>query len=406
MFVQMNICISSREYPSETGWGGIGRYSYLLARGLAKRGHQVHVVTQTFKDEEYSYTEGGVYVHRIKHPVIFKMRRPFEEFARRLEYSWRVYKKILELVDKYNIQIVEGPNFSAECFVYSLLKKTPLITRVHTPYEEVIKNFGWGINLDRKLSCLLEDELIKRSDLITFSTNIYAAKIRNRYRLVSDKVKVIPLGIEIPYDDSVSQNKNDKLDVLFVGRLEKRKGIHILMQAIPGVLKELNNVEFTIIGRDTFFQEDEASFKSPEGKNFKTEFYDKLVPGIRPKVHLLGQISDGELKEHYKKCDLFVGPSLHETFGFVYLEAMSYGKPVIGCRVGGVPEVINDGEVGLLVEPENSQQLADAIIKILKDSKLRFSMGINARKYVQEKFNLEKTVAQTEQLYALCLQKV
>jgi hypothetical protein len=397
----LSICLVSREFPPETDWGGIGRYTYLLAKGLVKRGHQVHVITQTFQDEEYDYMEEGIQVHRIKHPEIFKARKPFEELARRLEYSWRVYRKIMELIDKYNIDIVEGPNFSAECFIYSLFKKTPLVTRVHTPYEEVIKNFGWKWNWDRKLSCMLEEILLRRSDMVTFSTSIYARSFIEKMNLNS-KIRVIPLGIEISdakqREDRSSEMK--PLNVLFVGRLEKRKGIHILFEVIPTVIEKLKQVEFTIVGRDTFFQQDEKSFKSPEGKNFRSEFYEKLPPEIKGKVHLVGEVDKGKLEEYYKNCDVFVAPSLHETFGFVYLEAMSYGKPVIGCKVGGVPEVIKDSETGFLVEPGNSYQLAEAIVKILKDPKLRFEMGINARRRVMETFGLKNMVAQTEELYS------
>lgn len=404
----LNICLVSREYPPETGWGGIGRYTYLLAKGLAKRGHQVHVITQTFKDKEHDYIEDGVYVHRIKHPEIFKVRYPFEEFARRLEYSWRVYRKILELIDKYDIQIVEGPNFSAECFIYSLFKKTPLVTRIHTPYEEVIKNFGWGLTLDRRLGCWLEDELIRRSDIITCSTKIYANMIREKYNLKFDKVGVITLGIEVP-DDIIGgeeeHNRGETLNVLFVGRLEKRKGIHILMQAIPEVLKEIPDIEFTIVGRDTFFQKDEASFESPEGKTFKTEFWDKLPEDIKNKVHLVGVVDNVELKKYYKSCDLFVAPSLHETFGYVYLEAMSYGKPVIGCKVGGVPEVIKDGEVGILVEPSNSKALAEAIKKAVRDYSKIIQMGTTAREYVKNNFSLYKLADETESLYKSIIER-
>jgi len=396
----IKLCLISREFPPETDWGGIGRYTYLLAKGLARRGHNVHVITQTFQNEEYEYIENRVYVHRIKHPEIFKVKRPFEEFARRIEYSWRVYRKILELIDKYDIQIVEGPNFSGECFVYSLFKKTPLITRIHTPYIEVIRNFGWKLTPDRKLSCNLEDMLIERSDFITCSTNIYAQIMKKKSGLNS-KIKVIPLGIEIPQLESTyyPRDTSKPLNVLFVGRLEKRKGVHVLMEAIPKVIDRLKYVEFTIVGRDTFFQRDETSFKSPERKNFKTEFYEKLPSEIKRKVHLVGEVSKDELENYYKNCDLFVAPSLHETFGFVYLEAMSCGKPVVGCKVGGVPEVIKDGKTGFLVEPSNPDQLAEAIVRILKDPKLRLEIGMESRRYVGERFHLRDMVKKTEKLY-------
>ncbi len=404
----LNVCLVSREYPSETGWGGIGRYTYLTACGLAKEGHNVHVIAQTFKDDEYDYIQDGVHVHRIKHPEIFKVKKGFPEFGRRLEYSWRVYKKILELIKKYSIQIIEGPNFSAECFVYSLFKKTPLVTRVHTPYQEVIRNFNWKMTPDRRLGCFLEDELIRRSDSITCSTDIYAAKVKKKYKLKSEKLSVISLGIEIPKTvirkEHTLEFTRDK-KVLFLGRLEKRKGIHILMQAIPQILKEIPNVSFTIIGRDAFFQENESSFQSPANKNFKTEFWDKLPPNAKDRVHLLGNASSETLDEHYRSCDLFVAPSLHETFGYVYLEAMSYGVPVIGCKVGGVPEVIKDKGVGILIEPDDSKALAEAIIDVLK-GKISFKDEKEIIEYLKDNFCLDKTITATISYYEKLIQGV
>jgi len=397
----MNICLVSREYPPETFWGGIGRYTYLLARGLANKGHEVHVIVQTFKDQECHYIHCGVYVHKIKRPEFFKIKIDSRESIRRLEYSWRVYKKILELIEKYNIQLVESPNFSAECVIYSLFKKIPLLTRIHTPYQEVVENFGWKWTWDRKLSSFLEKILIKRSNIITCSTSIYAELIRKKYKLKKEKVRVIPLGIELADGEHIKfiEDPKGKFNILFVGRLERRKGVHILMESIPEVIKEIPEVEFIFVGRDTFFQKDESSFRSIRGKSFKAEFYEKLPDEVKEKVHLLGVVSDSELQELYKKCDLFVAPSFHETFGFVYLEAMSYGKPVIGCKVGGVPEVVKHGEVGILVEPSNPRQLAEAIIRLLSQPEELIRMGKAARRWVEENFALERLVNETEKLY-------
>jgi len=78
---------------------------------------------------------------------------------------------------------------------------------------------------------------------------------------------------------------------------------------------------------------------------------------------------------------------------------MSYGKPVVGCKVGGVPEVIKDGKTGFLVEPSNPDQLAEAIVRILKDPKLRLEIGMESRRYVGERFHLRDMVKKTEKLY-------
>lgn len=113
-----------------------------------------------------------------------------------------------------------------------------------------------------------------------------------------------------------------------------------------------------------------------------------------------------ELAKYYQNCDIFVAPSLHETFGLIYLEAMSYGKPVIGTKVGGIPEVIKEGETGLLVPPGNSQALAEAILYLLKNDLLRKKMGENTRMHVRINFSIEETIEETIKNFSNLLDRV
>ena len=109
------------------------------------------------------------------------------------------------------------------------------------------------------------------------------------------------------------------------------------------------------------------------------------------KVKLLGRIEDKDLDNYYKACDIYLFPSImqSEAFGIVQLEAMKYGKPVINTNLGtGVNYVSIHNETGLTVEPKNSEQLANAINKLLNDDKLRETLGQNARIRVEKYFNI------------------
>ena len=398
----LNICLVSREYPTETGWGGIGTYTYELAHGLAERGHQVHVLALGLKEDQ-EYQDGLVHVHRISHRDIFTPKRYLLEFLVRFEYSQRVYKKLNELIEKYGIDVVEVPNFFAEGFVFSLFHKVPLVTRLHSSFDEVIGAYGWGQQFDRKLSCSLEDAAVLRSDLITSSTKICSQMMAKRLRLDPGKVAVIPLGILLPSAESLVASRESLQDrnpeIFFLGRLERRKGAHILMKAIPEVLKEIPNAHFTFLGRDTFVNANYSAFEGPQQESFKATML-KDFPGQHLKsVDFLGFVEKELLPGYFQNCDLFVAPSLYESFGLIYIEAMAYGKPVIGCKTGGVPEVIKDGETGLLVPPEDPQSLAQAIIKLLKDPKLRREMGQRGRKHVEANFKRELMVERTVAAY-------
>lgn len=394
----INVALISREYPYETGWGGIGTYTYHLAHGLAKLGHNVHVIAQSL-DYDKEYLDGNVFVHRIAHPTIFPFKGSLKEFALRLEYSYKVYNKIKELIDKYHIDIVEAPNFSAEGFVYSLFKKVPLVIRLHTHFSEVIEFSGWKKTIDRRLSCWLENISILRSNLVICSTYRHKEVISNEIGLDLKNIEIIPLGVPLPdLRKNISKN-NSNLVVLFVGRLEKRKGVHILFKSIPYILDEFPETEFLIIGRDTYVTKDFISFEGNKEYSFKSKLIRSIPEKYLKNIKFLDYVDSKTLSQYYSSCDIFVAPSLYESFGFIYIEAMSYAKPVIGCSVGGVPEVIKDGLNGILVPPQDHNSLADAIITLIKDKELRQRLGRQARKYVEENFSIDSMVERTLKAY-------
>lgn len=396
----LNICLVSREYPEETGWGGIGKYTYHLAHGLVTAGHKVHVISQSLsKDKEY--LDDGVIVHRVSHKVIFPFKHNFREFGNRIEYSYCVYTKLKELIDTYDIDIVEGPNLSAETFVYSFFKKTPLVTRLHTHFSEVVEFCNMKRNTDKELSCLMEDSNILRSDVVTCSTQRHVKTVLNEIGCKPSHIEIIPLGIPLPEiaEESYELKDKDFFSVLYVGRLEKRKGAHILAKAIPHVLEEIPETRFLIIGRDTYLTPEGNLFSGEKKDSFKEKMINDITKKYLNNVDFLGFVEDELIPNYYKTCDLFVAPSLYESFGFIYVEAMSYGKPVIGCETGGVPEVVRNGITGILVPPEDPVLLAGAIIKILKDRQMRKEMGIEARKHVEANFIRELMTERTIQAY-------
>lgn len=395
---QLNICLVSREYPPETGWGGIGTYTYHLAHGLADRGHNVHVISQSLNGDSF-YTDDKVNVHRISHKEYFFNDGCFKEVSLRLEYSRSVSLKLKDIIKKYNIHIVEAPNLSAEGLYYSFSKKTPLVTRLHTHFSEAMHFYGIKNTPDSKLSCLLEDIAVRRSSLITCSTNTHAGLIAHEAGIKKDKIKIIPLGIPIPDEKNLVSEKKERPVVLFVGRLEKRKGPQVLIKAIPLVCREVPEVDFIFIGRDTFVSDKNVSISGDSKHSFKEILLKDIPEGYRKNVRFLGYLDDKELRRYFNLCDVFAAPSLYESFGLVYIEAMSYGKPVIGCGVGGVIEVIKDGITGFLIPPEDYQSLAGSIIALLKDNIKRQKIGMNARNHVKDYFNLDLMIEQTENAY-------
>ena len=210
----------------------------------------------------------------------------------------------------------------------------------------------------------------------------------------TSKIRYIPNGIDfsrfepIPKPDPfLSRYKPKGRIVLYVGRLASNKGLEVLVSAAPKVLKEHPDTTFMFVGED-------------EGmKDILIRKAKKL--GILKRLLFTGHIKDDALfNSAFPACDVFVLPSEYEAFGIVLLEAMACKKPVVGTRVGGVPEAIGDEGAGVVVEYNDKAALAEEINKLLADDKLRQRMGEIGRKRVKKQFTWETVVDQIEKVYA------
>ncbi len=175
-------------------------------------------------------------------------------------------------------------------------------------------------------------------------------------------------------------------DVPLVGTvaiLRRKKGHHVLLEAIPSVLKEVPGALFVFAGN------------GPQTENIKGGIKEL---GIERNVRLLGLRKDVETV--LKGIDLFVLPTFQEALGTSILEASAMERAVISTRVGGVPEVVKEGVTGLLVEADNAGELAVAIIRLLKDPALRATMGKKGKQLVEKDFSTIRMVERLHRLYS------
>jgi glycosyltransferase involved in cell wall biosynthesis len=175
--------------------------------------------------------------------------------------------------------------------------------------------------------------------------------------------------------------------LLFVGSIGKRKGIFDILNAIPLVTRECSLARFIFLGEEEIAGEKQQVLLACKQHNLH-EF-----------VSFLGWVVGEEKKKHYERADVFLLPSHAENLPFALLEAMAMGLPVVSTPVGGIPEVIEDGREGYLIEPGDEQALAERIVRLLKEPQLRKTMGANARRRVQEQFSPERIAKQWESLY-------
>jgi glycosyltransferase involved in cell wall biosynthesis len=174
--------------------------------------------------------------------------------------------------------------------------------------------------------------------------------------------------------------------IVAVGRLIPAKGHKYLLHAVPAVLAELPKAKFVIAGGGWL----DESLKETARKL-----------GVSDAVTFLGSRDD--VPELLAAADMFVMPSLYEGAGVALVEACAVGVACIATRVGGLPEVIEDGRTGLLVEPQSPDALASAMVRLGKDPALRAALGSEARRHVKEEFSISDSVHKLEDLYKAVL---
>jgi glycosyltransferase involved in cell wall biosynthesis len=180
-------------------------------------------------------------------------------------------------------------------------------------------------------------------------------------------------------------NPEDKA-VLSVGRLYARKGLFTLIESMPSVIRKFRNAKFIISGKG---QSDEMK---------------KLVAhaaklGVKDNIVFTGYYPDKKLPRLYQAADVFAFSTFYENLPFAILEALSSGLPVVTTKVGGIPEVIEDGKNGFLVEPFNSRELADRILYLLEHPATASEFGFLGRKTIEERFDWRFIVKKVLKVY-------
>jgi glycogen synthase len=396
-----SIVIVSREYPPENV-GGIATFSKDLAESLGALGNIVHVITQS-RDINRVDFENGVWVHRM---VVREIDRPREVNDRNIpQHIWNWSATALgeakRIATHRKIDVVEAPIWDCEGVAFLISKQWPLVTSLHTTLHFWLESHpdkradsGW-MNAFLAPMISLERELMTQAEGVRANSQAIITEIERAYgfKFTTETTKVVPHGLGLSH--GFGQFKiNCGVQILFVGRLEPRKGIDILLQAIPEVIKEIPEINFRIIG--------DNSLAGPDGMSFMDKFYFNYA-GEKwlSKVRFEGRVDQDILLSAYSACDIFVAPSRFESFGLIFLEAMREGKPVIGCAAGGMPEVVSNEVNGLLVEPGNVRQLAEAILKLATNPDLRLRMGAAGRKIFEEKFTAKRMAEESFSLYDL-----
>jgi len=383
----LRICLASSEYPPEQ-YGGVGRLTQLMAQGLFACGHSVHVITRGDRDHTSFYDGAFVY----KTPYRLERYHQYQHLSslyHTLNYSHAVHEKVQRLMINEGIQVLDSPLWQVNGLITAVSGLLPVAVRLVTSIRQ-INDIQRDWNEDQGFIGDLEEELLRRSACLLPNSQATLETIRGLFSYTEQNpeppVQIVPYGIVPAAEEDVRlfplDHPPSTLTVLYLGRLEKRKGIPYLLEAIPQILNAVGNVRFILAGGDNSLHD---GFQAQTGQTY-ADYFTRKYAQYTDRVSFLGKVDDEQLNNLYQSCDLFVAPSLYESFGIVYLEAMNYGKPVVGCKSGGVPEVVDDGVTGILVEPSAVAPLAEAIIDLLRSPQKLHDLGAAGRTRLVEKF--------------------
>ncbi|MBY0358869.1 MAG: glycosyltransferase family 4 protein [Candidatus Obscuribacterales bacterium] len=400
----MRICLISREYPPETGFGGIATFVKHLAHGLKDIGHEVEVVCLA-KETEKVVDDNGVRVHRV---LPFKIEGDLDAVNRCMPYSRYVllttlalWRKFFQLHSEKPFDVADSPELLAESLYASVLRVVPLVIRLYTPHSKFIAEnlHNTAATFDHLFVASLERIAMGAADVLTSPSTDLADFVAADLNYPREKIQIVCNPIDpdefSPEGPKALAADGNKKTVLFVGRLEERKGITYLVEAIPQILAACPDTRFVIIGDDTINA-------SGGQRSVLADLKDSLQrSGATKNVTFIPRIPLTELPAYYRSADISVVPSLYDNSPYTCLEAMSCGRPVVGTSAGGTREYVLDGESGLIVPPKDAQALATAITSLLKDDVYREKLATQARQRVLDKFQRRKIAAECVELYKL-----
>lgn len=208
------------------------------------------------------------------------------------------------------------------------------------------------------------------------------------YNVISNGIDLEHFSADVP---PIEEYNDGKLNILFVGRLEKRKGLKYLLAAYERIRQQLPNSRLIVVG--------------PDGGRLKS--HERFIRGHSlESVVFTGYVSYEELPRYYKTADVFCAPATgKESFGIVLLEAMAASRPIVASHIEGYAGVVTDGEEGMLVEPENEEALASSLVHLLTNKQLREKMGAMGR-LKAEMYSWRRIASQVMSYYERLLSEI
>ena len=359
-----------------------------MSHALREAGHRVTVIARAVSEESV-VSDCGVEVHRIQPQprlddwrVLWRLNKFWPGFA------WAAMRRLQALHRLVPVDIVEAGECRADSFFVTWLPqpRPRIITRLHLPWIFVDQQNSVTPDFKKRFTYWLEKQSILRADIVT-APSAAVVKLTQSWLGARLAAHVVPNPVDVEWfspDDCTPVR-----EVLFVGRLERRKGIDTLAQALPAVLDRCQDIRFRFVGSDGLDE---------HGRSWRARILDSTPPEQHHRI-VFESISRLLLAERYRNADLCVVPSHWENFPYVALEAMSCGTPVVATRTGGLTEMIEHDRSGLLVPSEDPSALVDGICQLMNNPERLTRMRNEARRRVESMYSTATIVPKMVRLY-------
>ena len=396
----MKIALVAFEFPPDTAGGGIGTYMEQATRCLTQAGHQVEVFAAS-PQREGTFDHAGARLNLTKTNSIH-------------DFGELVLPAFRERHRAVGFDVVESPDYFADGrAIRAAFPDLPHVVKMHTPLEllhELAVCSGsaigaWRFHVRQFQAALqkisrgkrpspwqrfrpdipirshwekIERENAQAADLVVSPSNSLRAWVVSRWGIPLEKTAVVPYPYEPAQKLLECAPGSGGKSVGYFGRLEHRKGMRLLAEMVPMVLEAVPEAKFRLVGGTS-----EHSGRLEPYRDYLQRKWRKYADSIT----FVGRVPLSKMPEEFSKVGICVFPSLWENFPNVCLEAMSAGRAVVGSSQGGMADMIQSGESGILASPESTQEFATAIIRLLQDERSRSQMGLHAREKILQNYN-------------------
>ncbi|MFC1807902.1 glycosyltransferase family 4 protein [Candidatus Omnitrophota bacterium] len=372
--------------------GAIERIMQETAIHLVGAGIELHIISIGDREaqEEALKRDDGINYHFVDIPKIIGSY-PVDRLAKGLFY----YKRVGKLIKDIGPNIVHYQNQPAAvfCASRSYNNGTKNVLHLHN------MDYGWNFMAKRVDKFLFKKGFDRVDSIITCSDFIKNHALENYSCIPTDNISTLYNGVDTdvfkPSDKEVARREygfEDGPIILFAGRIDPRKGVHILLDAFEKVHNEISDAQLAIIGPM-------GSYWHKEPQEYALKI--KKQVGQMKNVYLFEpEYGSKKLAQFFSIADVGCMPSVFpEGLNITSLEMQSCGLPVVVTNAGGLPETIIKGKTGLLIEQNNTEALAKSILSLIKNETLRADMSKNAREHIVENFSWDVIVGKLVEVY-------